>query len=452
MLGLRVVLIERGRMGGECLNTGCVPSKALLAAAAAAHSARTAGRLGIGLPAPAIDWAAIRAHVQAAIARLAPADSVERFTGLGVEVLAGEARFTGRRTLQVLGRSITARRIVIATGSRPAIPDIPGLAETAYLTNETLFDLPTQPAHLLILGGGPAGLEMAQAFARLGSRVTLIDRDRIAAREDAELADLLRAALRAEGVAILEQASVTAVEPGHAPGVAVLLADGRRIAGSHLLVVAGRIPDLASLAPGAGGVAVTAQGIATDAGLRSLSNPAVWAVGDIADPARIGPRRFTHAASAHAALFVRRALFRLPARLNDAILPRAIYTDPGLAQVGLTEAAARAAGHDVRVLRWRLAENDLAQAEDRPAGLVKLVASRRGRLLGAGILAPESGEMISLWTLAVARGLKLSALAGLIVPYPTRAEAGKRAAGTFFTETLFSARTKGLIGLLKRLP
>ena len=441
-LGLLVALIERGRMGGDCLNAGCVPSKALLAAAHAAMDAAAAHRFGLRIAAPEIDWQAVQAHVHGVIAAIAPMDSAARFTALGATVLAGEASFVARDTLEVAlpdgPRRLTARRIVIAAGSRPTIPPVPGLAELPYLTPGRLFALPDRPAHLLILGGGPVGLEMAQAHAGLGCRVTLIEAGRIAASEDPELAQGLRAALAGNGVELLEGVQVTAATPGPA----LMLADGRRIAGSHLLIAAGRRPNIEPLALAAGHVRAGPSGIATDAGLRSLTNRRVFAVGDIADPQGIGPRRFTHVGAYHASIVIRRALFRLPARMDDTALPRVICTEPELAQVGLTEAEARAAGHDIRILRWPLAENDRAQAERRPEGLVKLVVSRRGRVLGAGILAPHAGEMIGLWTLAIVRRTKLAVLAGLIVPYPTLAEAGKRAAGSFFMAGLFSARNE----------
>ncbi len=451
-LGLRVALIERGRMGGDCLNAGCVPSKALLAAAHAAMDAHAARRFGLRIAAPEIDWDAVQAHVHGVIAAIAPMDSAARFTALGATVLAGHASFVGPDALAVAlpdgPRRLTAHRIVIAAGSRAVLPPIPGLAGVAHVTHEGLFTLPERPAHLLILGGGPVGLEMAQAHAGLGCRVTVIEAGRIAGREDCELAAGLRAALAGNGIALLEGVAVARAEPGPA----LVLQDGRRIEGSHLLVAAGRRPNIEGLGLEAGGVRAGPAGIATDAGLRSLTNRRVFAAGDIADPQGIGPRAFTHVGSYHAAIIVRRALFRLPARVDYAALPRVIYTDPELAQVGLTEADARAAGHDVRILRWPLAENDRAQAERRPEGLVKLVTTRRGRVLGAGILAPHAGEMIGVWTLAIARLVPLSVLAGLIVPYPTLAEAGKRAAGTFFMGRLFAAGTKRLVRLLARLP
>lgn len=446
-LGLRVALIERGRMGGDCLNVGCVPSKALLAAAHAAEAARRASVLGVILPEPVIDWPAVRAHVHGVIAAIEPNDSEERFRSLGATVLRGEARFVAPDALEVDGARLSAGRIVVAAGSRPAVPPIPGLKRVAYLTNETLFDLTDKPEHLLILGGGPIGLEMADAHAGLGCRVTVIEARHIAAKEDPELAAGLRTALAGKGVTLIEGVDVTEA----APGPALVLGDGRRIAGSHLLVATGRTPNLESLGLEAGGVRATGAGIATDAGLRSLTNRRVFASGDIADPQGIGPRAFTHVGTYHAGIVIRRAIFRLPERIDYRALPRVTYTDPELAQVGPTAAEARAAGRRVSILRWPMAENDRARIERNTSGLVKLVVER-GRVIGVGILARNAGEMIGQWTLAIKRDVPLRALAGLIAPYPTRAEAGKRAAGEYFRERLFSWNTKKLARSLARLP
>jgi pyruvate/2-oxoglutarate dehydrogenase complex dihydrolipoamide dehydrogenase (E3) component len=446
-LGLRVVLIERDRMGGDCLNTGCVPSKALLAAARVAQVAGRAVRFGIRPWEPEVDWEGVRQHVAAAITAIEPADSVARYRALGAEVVLGEARFVAPDALRVDGRRFTARRIVVAAGARPAVPAIPGLGSVSYLTNRTLFALDRRPDHLLILGGGPVGLEMAVAHAALGSRVTVIEAASIAPREDPELADGLRRALRAQGVVLMEREMVAAIEAGPT----LVLGDNRRISGTHLLIAVGRTPNVERLDLAAGNVRAGPGGIATDPGLRSVTNRRVYAAGDIADPAGVGPLAFTHVGSYHAAIIVRRALFRLPAQVNNTAVPRVIYTHPELAQVGLTEAAARAKGHQVQVLRASLAESDRAVTDGEPEGLVKLVVGGN-RVLGAGILAPHAGEMIGQWTLAVARRVPLSALIGLIVPYPTRAEAAKRALAGYFAPRLFSHRAKLLVRALVRLP
>ncbi len=450
-LGLRVVLVERGRMGGDCLNYGCVPSKALLAAGHAAQAARDAARFGIHTGPVSVDWAAVQAHVQGAIAAIAPNDSVARFRGMGVDVIQASAHFTAPDEIEAGTRRIRFRRCVIAAGSSAIVPDLPGLAGLPYLTNETLFDLAEPPEHLLILGGGPIGIEMAQAHARLGCAVTLVEAAAsIAGRDDPEAVDGLRQALARGGVTILEGTAAVAAEPDP-QGLALLLADGRRIAGSHLLLALGRAPRLAALDLAAGGIAATARGIATGADLRSTSNRRVWAAGDIADPTGIGPRAFTHVASQHAGLIARSMLFRLPARLSYDALPRVTYCDPELAQVGLTEAEARAAGRLHEVVRWPLAENDRAVAEGIEAGFVKLVLDRRGRLVGATVLAPRAGDWAGMFGLMIGRAMPLTALAGLVLPYPTLPEAAKRAATDYLGGKLLTPLVKRIAGLLMRL-
>lgn len=440
--GRKVVLFEKGEMGGDCLNEGCVPSKALLAAARRAQAMRGAGRFGISPVAPEVDFAAVQDHVQRAIAAIAPQDSQARFEGLGVTVIRAAARFTGPRSLAAAGRSFTARRFVLATGSRPAIPPIPGLAEAPFLTNETIFANRILPAHLVIIGGGPIGLEMAQAHRRLGARVTVIEAGTPLAQDDPELAAVVLAELRAEGVDIL---TGTAVDHVSRAGAAIAVAAGERVReASHLLVAAGRRPNVEDLGLEAAGIAFTPRGITVDRGLRT-SNRRAYAIGDVAGG------RFTHEAGYQAGIVIRSALFGLPARAT-AMIPHVTYTDPELAQAGLTEREARAAhGDAVRVLRWPFAENDRAQAEGRTEGLVKIVTGRRGLILGAGIAGPGAGELIQPWILALERGLKISAMAGTVLPYPTRGEAGRRAAIGYFAGFASNPLLRRVLDLIGRL-
>jgi len=435
-LGLDVVLIERALMGGDCLNHGCVPSKALIAAARMAQAQRLGGAFGVTPVEPQVDFAKVMDHVAATIAAIAPNDSVERFEGLGVRVLKEEAG----------PHRIRSRRIVLATGSRPAVPPIPGLADVPYLTNETLFANRTLPDHLIVIGGGPIGLEMAQAHRRLGARVTVLEAADFLPKDDPELAGIVVARLRAEGADL--RAPVKVAEVGRAPGgVAVTLDTGERLHGTHLLVAAGRTPTIDRLDLEKGSVAFTKRGITVDDRLRT-SNLHVWAIGDCN-----GLYAFTHMAGYEASLFIRRALFRAPARLDSSIVPWATYTDPELAHVGLGERAAREKhGDAVRVLRWRLGENDRAQTERATDGLVKVVVGRRGRILGASIAAPHAGELIQPWCLALSKRLRISALAGFVPPYPTLGEASKRAAGSYYTETLFGPRTRKFVRFLAWLP
>lgn len=445
-LGLEVVLVERALMGGDCLNFGCVPSKALIAAAKAAQAQRSGGAFGIAAVEPRVDFSRVMDHVAETIAAIAPNDSVERFEKLGVRVLKEEARFVGRAEIQAGPHRIASKRIVIATGSRAALPPIPGLADAPHFTNETIFANRTLPSHLLIIGGGPIGIEMAQAFRRLGSQVTVLEAATFLPKDDPELAGIVVAQLRKEGVDLRGSVKIDRIERS-SDGVVAALGDGTRVAGSHLLVAAGRTPVTMGLDLDKAGIAHTKHGITVDASLRT-SNRNVWAIGDCN-----GLYAFTHMAGYEASLFIRSALFRVPAKLDTAIVPWATYSDPELAQVGLSEVAAREKhGDGIRVLRWKFAENDRAQAERATDGLVKIVTDARGRILGAAIAGPQAGELIQPWCLAISKRLKISALAGFVPPYPTLGEAGKRAAGSYFTETLFGPRMRGLVRLLARLP
>ncbi|MCU0983942.1 MAG: FAD-dependent oxidoreductase [Acetobacteraceae bacterium] len=442
-MGAAVVLIEKHQMGGDCLNTGCVPSKALIAAAHAAAAVRGGGRFGVNGHEPEVDFARVHGHVHGVIAAIAPHDSVERFEGLAVTVLRGAARFTGPAEVEVGGERIRARRFVVATGSSAAVPPIPGLSETPYLTNETVFDLTERPGHLIVLGGGPIGVEMAQSFRRLGASVTLFDIGTILPRDEPEAVEILRRRLVEEGIVLSEKASIGSVSRS-ANGVAVTLADGARIEGTHLLVAAGRRPNVAGLGLEEAGIAATPRGITVDAGLRT-SNRRVYAIGDVA-----GGPQFTHIAGYHAGLVIRSALFGLSVKTDYTALPWVTYADPEVAHVGMTEAEARKAGEIVTVLSQDLSGNDRAQAERETEGLIKIVLGKRGRILGVTIVAPRAGEMLGLWGLAIQKRLAIGAIASSLAPYPTMAEIGKRAAGKWYTPTLFGARTRRVVGLLQR--
>jgi pyruvate/2-oxoglutarate dehydrogenase complex dihydrolipoamide dehydrogenase (E3) component len=442
-MGAEVVLVERGLMGGDCLNFGCVPSKSLLAAARFSALARRAAALGITSSCPGADFAAAAEGVQEVIAAIAPNDSAERFEGLGVKVLRSQARFTSPHTIRAGEIEVRPRRFVVATGSHPAIPPIPGLSEASYLTNETIFANRQRPEHLIVIGAGPIGIEMAQAHCRLRARVTVLDVGPVLPRDDPDLVASLTARLIAEGIEIRPGVEIAAIECDGAAIVAQL-AGGDRIVGSHLLVAAGRRPTVDGLDLTAAGIEATAKGITVDARMRT-TNRRAFAIGDVA-----GGPQFTHIALYHAGIVIRNALFRLPAKVDYRALPWVTYTDPELAQVGLTEAAARAAGQDVRVLRWPFSENDRAQTERDTEGLVKVITRRNGRVLGASILGAGAGDLIMPWALAISQNLKIGAFANLIVPYPTRGEASKRAAGCYYTPTLFSARTRRLVRLLAR--
>lgn len=443
-MGARVVLVEGGDMGGDCLNHGCVPSKALIAAAHRAHIMR-AGGLGIAPGTPVVDFPAVMAHVGDTIAAVAPHDSQQRFEGLGVTVLRGWAQFTGPREVEAAGHRIRARRFVVATGSRPVIPQVPGIESVPVLTNETLFALKDLPRHLLILGAGPVGCEMAQAFRRLGSAVTLVEAGAPLSREDPAAVAVVLDSLRAEGITLRVRAEVVRLRPVD-EGLEAVLADGEVILASHLLAATGRSPALDRLNLQAARVAFDPRGVTTGPGLRSTTNRRVYAVGDAA-----GQGQMTHLAGAQAGVVIRQALLSLPARAPQQV-PRVIYTDPELAQAGLTEAEARAAfGGRVAVRIEPFASNDRARTERATEGFVKVIAVG-GRAIGATIAGPGAGDQIALWQLAIERRTRLSAIAGMILPYPTRAETGKRAAGAYFLDKLFdNPALKRVVRLVQRL-
>ncbi len=445
-MGARVVLVEGDHMGGDCLNTGCVPSKALIASAGVAETVRGAAGYGVRAGAAEVDFAAVMARVRAVIGTIAPVDSQERFEGLGCRVLRGWARFSGPREVVVGEVTVRARRFVIATGSRAVVPDIPGLGSVPYMTNETVFSQGARPAHLLVLGGGPIGIEMAQAHRRLGSEVTVIEAGRCLGREDPAAAEIVLERLRAEGVAFATGAGAVRVRDA-GPGVEVVLADGRIVTGSHLLVAVGRKPALERLDLVAGGVEFGVAGVTVGAGLRSVSNRRVYVVGDAA-----GQGQFTHLAAYHAGIVVRQAVLGLPARLRSDHIPRVTFSEPELAQAGpIEEEARKAHGDGLQVLRADFAHNDRAITAGQTEGFVKLLVVK-GRVVGATIVGAGAGEVLAALALAVSARIKVSALAGVVLPYPTFAEAVKRAAGSYYTPTLFGPRIRAWVRFVQRLP
>ena len=477
-LGASVVLIEKARMGGDCLNFGCVPSKAMLAAAHAAETVRSAGRFGVRTGEPEIDSGGVYDHIKGVIAAIEPNDSVERFEGMGVTVIKGEGRFTGRGEVEVgdfsnygIGAKvtqdpvrftgptgvaagnyfITARRVVVATGSSPFVPPVPGLEDAGYYTNETVFDADALPGHLIVIGGGPFGMEMAQAHRQLGAKVTVLEMFSIMPKDDPELVDVVRRQLIGEGIEIFEGAAVKSAEKT-ATGVRVSYETGdgevASVEGSHILAAAGRRPNVGGLRLEEAGIKYSPKGIEVDARLRT-SNKRVFAIGDVT-----GGMQFTHVAGYHAGVVIKNALFRWPAKANTRAVPWVTYTAPELAQVGLTEAEAMAgagkAGGDISILRWPYHENDRAQAEKTTGGMVKAVVTAKGRILGCGIAGARAGELIQTWVLAMDQKIKIGALAQMVVPYPTLGEVSKRAAGSFYTASLFSERTRKIVHFLSR--
>ncbi len=466
-LGVSVVLFEAGEMGGDCLNYGCVPSKALIAAANLVHRARNGASMGLDTTGVSVDWARVKAHVKGAIAAIAPNDSQERFEGFGVTVIRERARFADARTIISASTRVRARRMVIATGSRAAMPPIPGLAQIKTHTNETIFDLEELPRHLIVLGGGAIGVELGQAFRRLGAQVTIVEAATALANADREAANVVLARLRIEGVEVLEGwralgasehgdgIALDFLGPPASPPATLASAGGdaggprKALTGSHLLVATGRAPNFEGLNLDAAGVAFDRHSIATSPTLRSSSNPNVWVLGDAAG----GGGGFTHTAGWHASVFVRNVLFKAHTRAGALAMPAVTFSDPELAQIGLTEAQARERyGALVKTTRWDFHDNDRAQAQRDTIGFCKLMLGKGGAILGATIVGVDAGELIAPIALAMASKLGVRALTAPVLPYPTRGEIIKRAAGAYYTPTLFSPGTRALVGMLKRIP
>lgn len=446
--GVEVVLIEKGLMGGDCLNYGCVPSKALLAAGKAAEAVRTGAKFGIGMSVPKIDYATANDHVRSVISTIAPHDSVERFEGLGVTVVQEHGRFSAPDCVVAGDKEIRARRFVIATGSSSSVPPIPGLENVPYLTNETLFDQREAPTHLVIIGGGPIGMEMAQAHRRLGSAVTVVEAQKALGKDDPENAAIVLAALRAEGIEIIEDATVSAVEKTSS-GIRVLLAatngEGRAIDGSHLLVAAGRRPSTSGLDLEKAAIDYDRGGIKVDTGLRT-SNRKVYAIGDVA-----GRLQFTHVAGYHAGLVIRSILFRMPVKENRETIPWVTYTSPELGHIGLTEDEARRRhGDKVRILTAEYDRNDRAIAEGQSTGRLKLIAGPGGKLLGADIVGAQAGEILNLLSLAISQKMTMKTLAGFVSPYPTLGELVRRAAISYYAEAPGNPWVRRIVRLLSR--
>ncbi|MDG2204689.1 MAG: FAD-dependent oxidoreductase [Alphaproteobacteria bacterium] len=445
-MGAKTVLLEKYKMGGDCLNYGCVPSKALLAAGHAAQSVREADRFGITAADPTSRSEDIYGHVRGVIGAIEPNDSVERFEGLGVKVIEAAGKFVGRQEVEADGVRIKARRIVVSTGSTAFVSPIPGLDQVPYLTNETVFNRHQLPEHLIVIGGGPMGIELAQAHRHLGCEVTVLEMVSIMPKDDAELVDVVRQQVFRDGLDAREGVKIIRIEP-YADGVRVVLEkDGGEevVDGSHLLVATGRRPNVAGLDLEKAGIEYSEKGIPVDARLRT-SNKKVFAIGDVA-----GGFLFTHVAGYHAGVVIKNALFHLPAKADYSTVPWVTYTAPELAQVGLNEVGAKQAGKDFRVLRWPFHENDRAQAKGVTDGLVKAIITPKGQILGCGIVGAHAGELIQPWVLAMSEKLKIGAMATMIAPYPTFGEVSKRAASSFYAPSLFSDRTRKIVKFLSR--
>ncbi|MEO7261172.1 MAG: FAD-dependent oxidoreductase [Jatrophihabitantaceae bacterium] len=407
-----VLLIERDRIGGDCLWTGCVPSKALLAAAHAAQDARTGARYGIRVDNVTVDFGAVMAQVRQTIATIEPTDSAAAMRAAGVSAVHGSARFTGPHTAIVDGQPVRFRQALVATGAAPVLPAIPGLAEAGPLTNESVFGLTQLPGRLLVLGGGSIGCELGQALARLGSQVRIVEAaDRVLVREDADAAELVTQALAGDGVQVRTGVAVTAVRPDGSAWVAAL-ADGAEVGFDAVLVAVGRRPRTSSLGLDVARVELDDRGfVRVDARLRT-TNPRIWAAGDLT-----GHPQFTHTAGVHGSLAASNAVLGLRRRVDLASIPRVTFTQPEVAAVGVGSERARALGLTVRTLGH--AEVDRAIAEQQAGGFSRLVLDGKGRVVGATIVGPRAGESLPEAVLAVRHGLRARDLAAATHAYPT---------------------------------
>lgn len=449
-MGARVVLVEPGPMGGDCLNFGCVPSKALLAAAHRAHDMRHADIFGIESVAPKIDMSKVADHIQGVIDTIAPHDSVERFEGLGVRVVIERGKFLSAHQVRVGDEVISAKYFVIATGSTAMIPPIPGLDTVPYLTNETIFQVREPVKELIVLGGGPIGMEMAQAYSRLGAKVTVIEMMQCLAKDDFQCAAVVKQQFADEGITLLEGHRVMEVSQEARRIVLRVDNEGKslEVSGTHLLVAAGRQAVIDDLGLEEAEIEFTARGIKVDQRLRT-NHRHIFAIGDV-----IGGYQFTHTAGYHAGIVVMNMLFRLPAKARHDKMPWVTYTDPELAHVGETaETARKRLGEDeVIVTEMPFTGNDRAIAERETTGMIRMISDRRQRLLGVDIVGAHAGEMILLWQDKIGKKRQISKIMTSIAPYPTRAELSKRVAGKLYTPKLFSERTQKVVRFLLKLP
>ncbi len=445
-LGASVALIEAHKMGGDCLNYGCVPSKALLAAAKRANIFRSSEAFGLPKIDPQINFERLHEHIQESIATLAPQDSVERFKGLGVNVIQGKARFLSPTLLQVGHIQVEAKYFVIATGSSPAIVPLPGIENVPYLTNETIFDLKEKPEHLIVIGGGPIGCELAQAYALLGVKTTLLEAFTLLPKEDPEVVSVVRARFKRDGISIFEGAKVLSVAQEKTVLHLQIEHEGKKILlqGSHLLIATGRKPNVMDLGLEDAGVQYTLKGIEVDKRLRT-SHKKIYAVGDV-----IGGYQFTHVASYHAHVVIKNCLFHIPASVNYRALSWVTFTNPEIAHVGKRHLEAPP---DSKTFVWSYKKCDRAQIERETEGFIKVTTTRKGHVLGVSLVGARAGELILPWGLLIDKKLKLQALANLIVPYPTFSEISKKVSSSFYTPFLFSPLIRKIVKfLLKVMP
>jgi len=431
-LGKKVALIERERLGGDCTWTGCVPSKALLKVAKVVQSIRTAHKYGITVNEPVVEMGVVRDHLRHVIQEVYQHETPEETAKRGIEVIIGDAKFINAQTVQVDERRIQAKKFIIATGGRAAIPPIPGLDGVPYQTNATIFDNDRLPEHLLIMGAGPIGMEMGQAYARLGTQVTIIG-DQIMPRDEPEAVEVLRNTFAGEGIEIIETLVTEVKQAG--TSIVLKLKNGQEVQGDMLLVAVGRTPNIDTLDLEKAGVAYTKQGIAVNKQLQT-NIPHIYAIGDVTT----GPK-FTHYAGFQGAAAGRNALLPFgKANGHESVLPWVTFTDPEVAHVGLTEAEARQQyGEAVKVFSLPMAMGDRSVAEDDTEGFIKLVYRGSGDLLGATVVADRAGEMIIEYELVIKKKISLRTLVGVMHPYPTYSDVAHKAMSKLLVSELFGS-------------
>ena len=448
-LGVDVVLIEADKMGGDCLNSGCVPSKAIIAASKAAVFHKKSKSFGIIYQEPDIDFAKINSYIKTVIKKIEPNDSVERFESLGVKVITGEARFLDKNTVEVDDKKIRAKFFIIATGAKAFVPPINGLSEVNYYTNETIFELKDKPEHLIILGAGPIGCEIAQAYVKLGVKVTLLEVAKVIPSGDRNQVMLLKQELIKSGIDLHEGIGITEIIKTIDNKISVnylLDQTSYTITGSHLFVATGRRPNIKTLNLDKAGIKNTSKGIKVDLRLRT-SNKRVYALGDV-----IGKSQFTHMASYYAGIIIKNVLFKLRTKISDRIIPWVVYTSPELAQVGITEEYAKQNNIQYTLLEHDYVENDRAITDNITVGKIKVLVSKNTTVLGVSILGENAGELLMPWILAMENNLSIASIAQSIIPYPTLSELSKRAASKYYWPLLFSKKTKFIIKILSVLP
>jgi pyruvate/2-oxoglutarate dehydrogenase complex dihydrolipoamide dehydrogenase (E3) component len=439
-MGASVVLIEANKMGGDCLNYGCVPSKSFLAAAKLAQNIKNSAQFGIESTVK-IHFDQVMRYVENVIKTISVNDSVERFQKLGVKVILAEAKFIDAHTVIAGEKIIKARRFVIATGSSPSLPAIPGLEKINYFTNETIFNLKQKPEHLIVIGGGPIGCELAQAFLMLGTKVTLLEALHILPHDEPDLVDILRHELLRQELILYENCKNIQITQNNNNQIEVNF-DGQSITGSEILIATGRRANVDTLNLAVAGIHYSEKGITVNSRLRT-TNKKVYAIGDV-----IGSYQFTHMASYHAGIVLRNILFHLRAKVNYAAVPWVTYTEPELAHVGMLSNELKNT-RSIKTLQWNFAENDRAQTEHKTQGKIKVLTTKKGKILGVSIIGSQAGELLTPWIGAIQEGRKIREMTRFIIPYPTLSEINKRVAGEFFTPLLFSERTKRLVRLMR---